>query len=72
MIVADQHDARAGGYALAQRTGQMGDTGGVEIVGRLIEQYQIGRCLQNGPQRQVMPLPAGQTVEPDIQVPGQP
>ena len=65
-------DAGAGFCPLAQVDRQVRDTGRIKVVGRFVEQHQVGRRLQDGPQGKIVALAAGQAVETLIQTPGQP
>ena len=56
--MADHQDAAPAGRQIAQMTGQMGDPGLIEIIGRLVEENQIGRRIEYRPQCQVMTLAA--------------
>ena len=46
---------------------EINNAGGIEIVSRLIEQDDISRCLKNSPQRQIMALTAGESVNPQLE-----
>ena len=54
-VVADDHDRRA---RLGEVLFQPGDGGDVEMVGRLVEQHQVGRLGEDPRQRRAAPLAA--------------
>ena len=70
--MAHHDDAAAALGAFMQMRGQVAHPGGIEVVGRLVEEHQVGRRLQYGPQRQVMALPARQAIQAFIEAPRQP
>ena len=71
-VVTDDDHASPRRRPLTQMCGQVCHACCIKIIRRLIEQHQIGRCLQNSPECKVVALPAGKAIEAQVKTIGQP
>ena len=60
--MANQNNAAAVLDALAEGGGEVVCSGGIEVVGGFVEEEEVGGGLEDGPQREVLPLPAREPI----------